>query len=473
MSIPLVLAVLACALPARVSVSPAKESIAWEADFESTLARAKEAKQVVFVAVNFDGERACDRLAEKAYHDKGLVALAASTLNLIASPSSHGSGDRACTRFEGTKCVEHQKVDIWARRDVLKPDSAGYVIAPHHVFLDPEGKVLLSVPYEVSVGELAWCFVTALRTVDPQSMIAMPASARPPRRLILGGVYEPSTGGTSGPATREEVLRLVKELKKGMKGEQRIEALHRIISSDEPEGIEYILAELRSGGGGGGGGRGGAAGAARGGGGGGDQRAKLLHAIGALSPPSYWETAAEFAVGAEKAMRHESAVALEQLAAPESLKAVQNALFKEDHVEIKKEWIRALAAAGSTDAKTRKDLLKRAATEKDELLRLNTIVALGSLAPDEEVAAALSTTLKSGPANEKAAAAIAMAISRDPRWLAELDAEAEASSDATVDEACAAAAKALRQGGLLAIREVLKKVAKDEVERDRWFGFAR
>jgi len=463
-------AVVPCVLPPGASVSPAKEGIAWESDFESTLARAKEDKRVVFVAVNFDGERACDRLADKTYHDKGLVALTASTLNLIASPSSHGSGDRACTRFEGTKCLEHQKVDIWARRDVLKPDSAGYVIAPHHVFLDPEGKVILSVPYEVSVGELAWCFVTALRTVDPQSKVAMPASARPPRRLILGGVYEPSASGVSGPATREEVLRLVKELKKGMKGEQRIEALHRILSSDEPEGIEYILAELRSGGGGGGGGRGGAAGAARGGGG--DQRARLLHAIGALSPPSYWETAAEFAVGAEKAMRHESAVALEQLAAPESLKAVQNALFKEDHVEIKKDWIRALAAAGATDAKVRKDLLKRAGSEKDELLRVNTIVALGSLAPDEEVATALTKTLESGSANEKAAAALAMAISRDPRWLAELDAEAEASSDATVDEACAAAAKALRQGGLLAIREVLKKVAKDEVERDRWFGYA-
>ena len=482
MSIRLVLAVLACALSGRASVSSVRDSIAWEPEVQATLARAKETKKVVFVAVNFDGERACDRLAERVYHDKDIVALSASTLNLVASPSSHGSGDRPCTRFPGTKCAEHQQVDIWARRDVLKPDASGYVIAPHHVFLDPEGKVLLSAPYEIAAPELAWCFVTALHTVDPQSKVPMPATARPPRRLILGGVFEPSSAGASGPATREEVLRLVKAIKKGLKGEDRTAALHRILSSDEPEGIDYIQSELRSGGsyipGGGGGGSGGGGGGGGGGsfpggagrGGGGDDRAEILHAIGALSPPSYWEVAAEFAVGAENAMRLESAVALEQLAAPESLKAVQNALFKEDHPEIKKEWIRALAAAGSSDPKVRKELLKRAAAEKDELLRLNTIVAFGSLAPDEDVATALRTTLRSGSTNEKAAAACAMAISRDPRWLAELETAGTGSSDATVDEACKAAAKALRHGGLVAIRAVLKKVARDEVERDRWFG---
>jgi len=323
------------------------------------------------------------------------------------------------------------------------------VIAPHHVFLDPEGKVLLSVPYEVSVSELAWCFVTALRTVDPQSKVAMPSTARPPRRLILGGVFEPSSAGVRGPATRGEVLRLVKEVKKGSTGEERTDALGRILASDEPEGIALIVSELRAG----------------------HDREWLLHSIGALSPPSYWEIAAEFAVGAEKTMRIESAVALEQLAAPESVKTIQDALFKEDHPEIQKEWIRALAAAGAADPKVRKEILKRAAAEKDEVLRLNTIVALGSLAPDDEVASALSTTLKSGSANEKAAAALAMAISRNPRWLAELDAVAAESADATVDEACAAAAQSLRRGGLIAIREVLKKVAKDVIERDRWFGY--
>ncbi|MFN0245178.1 MAG: hypothetical protein ACKVWV_20020 [Planctomycetota bacterium] len=451
MSIPLVLAFLACVLPGRAYISPAKESIAWESDHESTLARAKEDKRVVFVAVNFDGERACDRLADKAYHDKSLVALASATLNLVASPSAHGSADAPCSRFPGTTCRQHQKIDIWTRGNVLKPDSSGAVIAPHHVFLDPEGKVVLSIPYEVSVSELAWCFVTAMRTVDPQAKVQMPAAASAPRRLILGGVFEPSSAGLVGPATRDEVLRLVKELKKETNRDGRTDSLHRILSSDEPEGIAYVVSELRAG----------------------HDRASLLHSIGALSPPSYWEVAAEFAVGAENEMRLESAVALEQLGAPASLKTVQNALFKEDHPEIKKEWIRALAAAGASDGKVRKELLKRATSEKDEILRLNTIVALGSLAPNEDVAAALSTTLKTGSANEKAAAACAMAISRDPQWLPSLVAEAEASTDAAVDEACAAAARALRQGGLLAIREVLKKVAKDVIERDRWFGISR
>ena len=454
-----------------------REGIHWEADAESALTRAKEAERVVFVAVNFDGERACDRLAEKVYRDPAIVALARSTLNLVASPSSHATGERACTRFDGLVCADHQRVDVWTRKAVLKPDSAGYVVAPHHVFLDSKGKVILSVPYEVEPSELAWCFVTALKLADPKSKAAMPASARAPRRLLLGGVLEPSSEGAVGPATREEVLRLVKEVKKELPETDKTAALHRILSSDEPEGVDYIRAELRSGGsyyGGGGGQSGGSGGGQAGGsarGGGRDERGKLLHSIGALSPPSYWEVAADFAVGTENAMRHEAAVALEQLAAPESVKTIQNALFKEDHKEIKKDWIRALAAAGSADARVRKDLLKRVTTEKDELLQLNTIVALGSLAPGDDVGSVLGKFLREGTAKEKGAAACAMAISRDPRWLADLETAAAQPGDPQVQRACSAAVKALRHGGLLAIRETLKEVASDEIERDRWFGF--
>jgi HEAT repeat protein len=218
--------------------------------------------------------------------------------------------------------------------------------------------------------------------------------------------------------------------------------------------MEYVLAELRAG--------------QRGS----DDRGELLHAIGALSPPSYWEVAAEFATGAEAPLRLEAAVALEGLAAPESLKAIQNALNKEDHPEIEKEWIRALAAAGSTDPRVRKELLKRRAIEKDELLRLNTIVALGSLAPGEDVAEVLRATLRTGSAPERAAAACAMAISRDPAWLADLDAVAAESPDAAVDEACAAAGEIAAAGRPPRDPRRAEEVAKDAVQRDRWFGFA-
>jgi len=196
----------------------------------------------------------------------------------------------------------------------------------------------------------------------------------------------------------------------------------------------------------------------------------ILHSIGALSPPSYWEVLSEFAQGGEIALRTEAAVSFEELAAPASLKTVQSALAKESHREVKKEWIRALAAAGSADAQVRKELLKRAKSEKDELLRLNTLVALGSLIPGDDLSELLGSVLKQGSNSERAAAACAMAISRDPAWLEALDAAAAAATDADLAQACNMAARSLRSGGLAPLREVLAKVAQDKIERDRWYG---
>lgn len=433
----------------------APEGITWQKDVDATFAAAKEKKQVVLLAVNMDGERACERLATKVYRDKEIVALSSTTLNLVASANVHASGEKPCPRFGSTPCAAHGKVDIWARTKLLKPDAGGYVVAPQHVFLDPEGKVILSVPYEIGADELAWCFATAQRTLDPSAKMP-PAGTHAPRRLILGGVYKPATEQSATPATRDEALALIKEIKKGPGRDRRLELLNRITSSDEPECIDYLRTELRASG-------------QIGGGGGGDQRAEILRSIGALAPPSYWELVTEFSVGGENSIRQLAAVALEQLAAPASLKKVQTAYAKEDHREIKKDWIRALAAVGANDAGTRKEVLELARKEKDELLRLNAIVALGSLAPHADVAAALSEILEKGSSAEKRAAACAMALTRDPQWLQVLDAQSSA-TDEPVKVACAAAAKSLRNGGLLAIRAVLLDVTKDTIERDRWFA---
>lgn len=437
------------------------ERIVWQKDVESALTQAREQKKIVFLAVNMDGERACDRLADKVYGDKSLAALASQSLNLIASPNEHVGGDKPCPRFGSLRCAEHQKIDMWARKNALKPDAGGYVIAPQHVFLDPQGKVILSVPYEVSAAELEWCWITALHTLDPQSKAAPASGTRAPRRLILGGVWDPASTPSGTPATRSEALGLIKEMKKGLESDRRIEMLRRVLSSDEPECIDYVRSELRSGGTAGSGGNGGAYG---------DQRARVLRSIGALSPPSYWELVSEFAVGGQNDLRLEAAVALEQLAAPASLKRVQTAFAKEDHREIKKEWIRALAAVGSSDAATRKEILKLAQTEKDELLRLNAIVALGSLAPGDDVTTVLKTVLEKGASSERAAAACALALTRDPQWLSVLESNSGAEPDANVSKARSAAARSLRSGGLLAIREVLAQVAQDKLERERWFG---
>ncbi len=469
------------ALPAFAAGAPALDSIVWQKQWEDVQAQARAQKKVVFVAVNMDGEKANERLATKVYKEKALVALTRNTLNVVASASEHASGDKNCPRFDGIACLDHRRIDTTLRKELLKADAQGYVVAPQHVFLDPEGKVLLSVPYEVSADELAWCFVTAIKTVDPASALALPAGAKRPRLLILGAVLDPATaGGVQKPLTRAELLELLKEIKKTDFGIARAESIRAVLTSDEPEALEFIRQELRSGlnrlMGGGAGGAGG-----RGGGGGGLGRAGqdganrgtlIMHGIGVFSPPAYWEVAVEFVGDNDPGMRGETAVALEQLAAPESVRALHAALQKETSPNIQKDLLRALGTAGANDKNTRSMLLKRVKSEKNGLLRLNAIVAAGSLASGDDVAAELTALLAGGVSDERTAAVCAMAMSRDERYTGALEAASKDERDADVAKTAATALEIVKGGPLRPIRDTLKRVCQDTIDRERFFGKA-
>jgi len=119
-----------------------------------------------------------------------------------------------------------------------------------------------------------------------------------------------------------------------------------------------------------------------------------------------------------------------------------------------------------------KDLLRRAQKERDELLRINAIVALGHLAPSEEVSELLRELVTSEEPKLRLAAACAMALTRNPDWeevLAQLYRD-------TKEEPQKLALKAIRhvfeQGDLRPLGKVLKRLAGDELERPRLFGNA-
>ncbi|MED6334947.1 MAG: HEAT repeat domain-containing protein [Planctomycetota bacterium] len=459
-------------LPARPLVGAA--DIDWQPSYEAALLRAADEDRVLFVAVNMDGERANDRTADKTYHDKTIVGLSEHTLNLVASLSEHAKPDRTCPRFGDVTCADHRRVDIDVRENVLAPDDEGYVIAPQHVFLKPDGEVILSVPYEISAAELEWCFVTALQVVDPDFTHRLSAGARAPRRLIMGAVS--GAGAGQPPPTREELMELISEVKKGsLRGGERMAALRRILLADEPEAIEFIRTELRRGPqvGRGGGGRRGGGGGGRGGGDRRDQRGPLLHTIGVRSPISYWEVLVEFATGSDALLRAEAVVALEQLAAPDSVRDIRSALKREKVIEIEKNLLRALGSAGAADKKTRETLLSRVKKEKDALLRANAIVALGYLTRDEEVDERLHELLEGDDTDARVAAACAIALTREKEWLEPLQAAAtvaEENNDKTFEAACSGARAVLEGGDLKPIESALTGVCRDEIARERLFG---
>ncbi len=490
------------ALAASALAPHVADGVAWSPDWQTALDQAKEGNKVVFLAVNMDGERANDRMVE-LYGEKQIEKLAAHTINAVASATEHKEGDKPCPRFGEITCKQHRAVDVAVRSQVLKPDAEGFVIAPQHVFLAPDGKVILSVPYEIDESELVWCFERAIHAVDPEADLGAIPRGRAPKRLVLGDVIDLGglPGGGLRPITREEALELIDLVKRGgLDWQQRLDALRKIMTSDEEEARDLIVSELRAGNGGrGGGGRGGggAGGAGGMGGSGADRRPLVLHAIGTFSPPSYWEIVAEYAESGEQALRVEAAVALEQLAAPESLKTILAALRKEREPELARVWPRALAAAGAADKGARKTLLA-GLKSKDPLVRRATLHSLGYLVPGDDVTEALRAALASKDEADRAAAITAMGLSRDgTAWLETLRAlvptdaakgtapEGEGGtpgeSPPQADPAKAAepldvrAARAaitvLEGGGLAKLRPVVEAVTEDTRPRERVYGF--
>jgi uncharacterized membrane protein YgcG len=463
--------------------------IEWQKSYGETVTLAAAESRVVFVAVNMLGERANERMLASVYTEEKIETLAGLTLNLVATNCWQESRGSACKTFKPLTREELRELDIQIRANILHPDDQGYVVAPQHVFLGPGGDVILSVPYEVTAHELEWCFVTAILAVDPASTLKMSAKARAPQRLILGGVYDVSLGNSGRTLTREEILGLIEQVRRGaLRGEERASAFRQIITADEPEARDFTLSELRgnAAGGvrGGGGGRGG-----RGGGGGGrggtarDRRPEILHQIGAISPTSYWEVAVEFVGDSNDEVRNEAVVALEQIAAPESYRAISTALRKEKVVEIEKNLLRALGATGAEEKSARSTLLKVAKKDREALLRANAIVSLGYLVRHEDVAEFLTETFQSGEPREQAAAAIAMGLSREEEWLEVLDLGSGGSEKdekaakgvpvafgADVAAAVLAAKQVLSDGGLTPLEGPLVKTAADEINRERLFG---
>jgi len=477
-------------LPILVAGAPASTahraaSIAWAPDHEAALEDAKESQRIVFLAVNMDGERANDELAKKTYRAKTLVGLSKHSVNLVASAFEHSSG--ACSRFDGIRCSAHMACDIWARAEILTKDAEGYVIAPQHVWLAPTGEVLLSVPYAVTEAELEWCWVTALQANDPELALSLSSKARAPRRLVKGGLAD-AAGGAAGEGktlSREEALELIEKIKRGLNQDRRAAAVRQIMAVDEPEAIEFVRTELRSGAGGRGGGRGG-----RGGGGRNakDRRPAYLHSMGTVSPPSYWEIAAEYIDDSLLEVRAEAVVALEMLAAPESLKALRSALKKEKDPGVYKNILRALGTAGATDKKTVSRLIKAWDKEKEEIARRNAVLALGSLTKSDKVDQLLREILadEDRTERERAAAVCAMALTRRTEWLEILRPALRAAQAAAGEpiegepedfvpapellSALQAAVQLLDGGDLRILRDPVTAAGRDTIQRDRWFG---
>jgi len=438
--------------PAAAPDAPAAPAIAWESDYDAALARAKAENKIVFVAVNMDGEKANDNLAKNVYQDKAVVAMAERAVCLIASRDEHGS--KTCKRFGAVTCAEHTAVEQKVRMGLLKPGPDGSVVSPQHLLLAPDGSVILSVAYEIRERELLWCLAEAINTVSPDDKVAMPSSARPPRRLVMGGVAETGGADSSRPLSEDELEEMIQSIRGGLKGEERINAFFRVLSTDHEDALGFITKEMK-----------GAIFGRRV-----EARIRLIHAIGVYSPPSYWEALEMYIKDPDDTVRNQIAVALEQLAAPKAVKAIKSALSKEKDTQVKKNLLRALGTSGAEDKSARKTLLKAAKDDDEPFFQVNALLALGFHHRDEDVDELLRQTLAEGDPRLAQAAAMAIAFARADGYEDALAAAKARLTDEDSQARLERVGQVLDGANLSALKDDFTKLAGDRIVRERYFG---
>lgn len=428
----------------------AAETIAWLPTLDAALAKAKADHCPVFIAVNMDGERANDEMIRVHYKDPTIVELASHAACLFVSTSEHGSGDKPCPRCGTVTCADHRAAEKAVRGKYLKA-GVGPVIAPDHVFLDADGNVLLSVPYSVTVGELEWCLTTALKAVQPSFSHAASAGARPPKRLVQGGVGEPVDAGAGPPPTKKEVDEILERLYKEKKPWQAIDDIQRLLRSSEKKAIEYVenLTSSKF-----------FAGK--------DSRiTDFLHSIGRLSPPDYHRLIEPYLEDERPDVRAEAAVALEQLAEPKALPALQKQFKKEKDPAVAKEMIRAIASCGHDNAGAQKLVVEQIGKAKEPLVRVCALVGLAEIDDVAKILEQAKAGLASDVPGLRAAGGYAIAVRRIPEWRPHLDAAIAAENDPAVRKALASCARVAEGKSASELDALLAEFAEQKIPRDR------
>lgn len=406
----------------------------------------------MFVALLIDGEARCDAFVKSAYSDKGVVDMAARTLNVIASAGRHKKKG-ACKFFAGVECIDHQRSDTTVRTDLVAQNDLGVASVPQHLWLNPDGAVILSVPFEMTVEELKWCFAFAEWRSVPDSKFVLPEGARAPRRIVFGASHQPAAGATPGRGlTESELQEELNKLKGSFWNEGRIGTWLKVIFTDDERAVRTIQTELGTG-------------ALTWGGV--DRLNRALDVIGEWSPVSYSPLLLDHVKHRDASVRKHTAVAFEQMGASDAVSVLKRALSKEKEGTVKKNWIRALGACGHADKGVRKLLLKAAKSDKSNLLQLNAILALGWSGGDKDVAEFLEAQLTSEKENRVVAALCAAAISRDPLWLPILDAFAKKAPEGRIRSACEASLTVLRGASLSVLETEVRLVGGDELSRGR------
>ena len=432
--------------------APPPVQLEWLSSLSEARRGAAESGDVIFVVVDHAGEGRCDTFLKKTLRDKRVQAAASTAWSLPVSFETHKKKG-SCPRFKGVTCNDHRRAGTDLLEGALRRNAGGVMPIPQYLWLDGQGEVLLSVSFEIDAAGLLWCFEEARRRVSPEQAPPRSADSRPPRRLLIGRALElPEDDDRGRGMTEAELEEALDQTQRSFAGLGNVGLMLRIMFTDHPDAVDFVRVELTSV----------VATYAR------SRLGPTLHAIGDLSPAPYWVVLEEFHDSKDPAVRHEVAVALEQMGSPEALKLVKRAQRAEKDEDVKGAWIRALGACGAEDKSTRKTLLNLSAKGKSTVEQVCAVLALGYLLPHEDVRERWSELLAEGPSELRLAAACGLALARDRDGLEALEAAAEAAKEEDKPPLERALA-VLRGGDLYTLAPDVERLTGDYLARGRVF----
>lgn len=433
-------------------------SAEWTRDVEVGLKRAQAEQRVVLLSLGSATEARSERHVLEVYRSKSAKPYLEASVNLAAW-TWPGDEVGLLSDFGEYTPVHHTTNLERFKERWLRPNELGVVAQPQHVWLSPAGEVLLSVPFEISALEFAWCFDEALRRAGIESRPDLPKGAHPPRRLLLGEVFRLANDDEYGRGLwpRELEVVLASFQKRNLTMADAAD-LRRVLFTDEADAAESISDEFGKW----------------------DLASSMMrdltgildgtvYLLGQSSTTRFLPALEQFARHPRASMRSQVAVAFEQIGDPTGLALVKSALKKEDDDAVRALWVRALGACGRSNASASKELIRIAQKDKVDAVRYSAVLALGYVLPEPKAEQRLLEFVASGPEPERRAALLALALGRCVASREIVAAWTAEEVEEPTRSAAAAALAVLDGGNLSGLRESVAELLPDAIDRRRVF----
>ena len=366
------------------------------------------------------------------YKDSRLGKLSKHTINLFCSVSK----DR---KINGVSVADQNRNDIDVRTRVMKSAPGEWVIAPQHIWVDPDGKILSSVPYLVTKAQLEWTWVQAIQKFDPSFEWKLPEAAHAPKRLRLDGK---ATRGSKEdqPPKPEEVEKALEEIRKSRRGWRKArENFDMILRSDNPKAIALAEQFMRSSGV--------------------DRKLMTIRNIGRRSPKPWAEIVEPYLSDKEPELRRAAAQALGEIGNPKSKKALSKAMkSRKEDSSVRGAAMQALSKLDPGDRTLGREIAKALGPKSDETLRLHAVQSAARLEKRKDVEAYLGQALSDSSELVRKTAILMIAERRDAALLAAIKTAMQNEKSEECKQLAAAAEKAIAGGDLKAFAALRKQL---------------